>query len=470
MHQGCGIEHDRADSGTARVGHVGRGVPRISKPSPRSRSTRTHPCLVANWGSIPSMPWRSRWPFPGATVSSCGRTIRTIGRSSPACAGCRQHIEQHPPGEHVVVVTRRCGAGCHATASRGGVMESRLTSSPAVVNPCRWPAGPLLLAYPVLVVAGSLTQRQIFPLLALVLLVTAGVTAEICGAGACAVAGVVAAQALWLLALALPVSADLLLKAVPVLINALLAWWFGRSLRRCRPLVARCIVAIEGAARLRRAAAWRVTRASSPVLGRVDGGAGAGCWPCCWLVPRAAGVLAQFGIDAAAARRPVGGLGPGCTWAAMSCSAWCSCCEYPCRRWRLRHLRHPGLPQMLLRTGGQLAALVARAEARRRHDGELPATRRCAASTRRIRRCPGISRAAAGTGRDVAGAGGAGAARVARGSAWHACWRPSSSRPLLPDAAGAGAPDCNWPRGRACVSRLQRDGSVLARGVVEGAA
>src|SRR6185312_11234229 len=45
--------------------------------------------------------------------------------------------------------------------------------------------------------------------------------------------------------------ADLLLEAVPILINVALACWFGRSLLGGEPLVARFVVAIEGAERLR---------------------------------------------------------------------------------------------------------------------------------------------------------------------------------------------------------------------------
>ena len=54
--------------------------------------------------------------------------------------------------------------------------------------------------------------------------------------------------------------AELLLDAVPVLINALLAYWFGRTLPTSRPLVARFIAAIEGEERLRHAGHRRRTR------------------------------------------------------------------------------------------------------------------------------------------------------------------------------------------------------------------
>ena len=155
-------------------------------------------------------------------------------------------------------------------------MESSVTSAtPPPPSPTRW-LWPLLLTYPVLLVAGLLTQREIFPLLALMVLVSAVLLPKL-------LSGRVRPWLVWsgmqglLLALAWLGFADLVLETVPVLINAVLAWWFGRTLLTSRPLIARCIVA-----------------------GYVV-------------------VVAAFAL------------------------------EYPYRRWRLRHLRHLSLPQMLLR-------------------------------------------------------------------------------------------------------------------------
>src|SRR3546814_10062788 len=54
--------------------------------------------------------------------------------------------------------------------------------------------------------------------------------------------------------------ADLLLEAVPILINVALACWFGRALVGGEPLVARFVVAIEGAERMRAPGVARAAR------------------------------------------------------------------------------------------------------------------------------------------------------------------------------------------------------------------
>ncbi|HET6805722.1 MAG TPA: xanthomonadin biosynthesis protein [Frateuria sp.] len=109
---------------------------------------------------------------------------------------------------------------------------------------------PLLLAYPLLAVAGALLHRQCLSLAALSLLLGLLWWPALRGwrPGAwlfwLGLSGVMA----WLAARGL---ASLVLDAVPVLLNLLLAWVFGRTLRAGRqPLVARFIEAIEGTPRL----------------------------------------------------------------------------------------------------------------------------------------------------------------------------------------------------------------------------
>ena len=118
---------------------------------------------------------------------------------------------------------------------------------------------PLLLAYPLLAIAGAVTHRQIFPLLALLLLLTAVMLPRLQARRA----GpwlVWLGMLLALLLLSLYGFAGLLLETVPVLINALLACWFGGTLRTSEPLVTRFIVAIEGADRLSQPGVARYAR------------------------------------------------------------------------------------------------------------------------------------------------------------------------------------------------------------------
>jgi uncharacterized membrane protein len=204
---------------------------------------------------------------------------------------------------------------------------------------------PLLLAYPLLAVAGALTHRQIFPLAALLLLLTAAMLPRLA-------ARRFGSWLLWLgLLLALSLVslygfAGLLLEAVPILINALLACWFGRSLSTPEPLVARFVIAIEGSGRLAQPGvahyARQVTWFWTLLLG-----AQAVLLAVLLLCAEHSGLLVRFGV---ASPLPISD-----TWAA----AWLHVggymllgaaflLEYGYRRWRLRHLSHPGLHDMLL--------------------------------------------------------------------------------------------------------------------------
>ena len=219
------------------------------------------------------------------------------------------------------------------------------SSSPPAENATRRYVLPLLLAYPLLAIAGAVTHRQIFPLAALLLLLTAVMLPRLQTrrAGPWLVwLGVLVS----LLLLSLYGFAGLLLETVPVLINALLAGWFGSTLGTSEPLVARFIVAIEGADRLSQPGVaryarqltwfWTLLLATQAVVLAV-----------LLLCAEHSGLLARFGI--------VSPLLVSDRWA----TAWLHVggyvllgaaflLEYGYRRWRLRHLSHPGLHDMLL--------------------------------------------------------------------------------------------------------------------------
>jgi uncharacterized membrane protein len=219
------------------------------------------------------------------------------------------------------------------------------SSSPPAESATRRHVLPLLLAYPLLAIAGAVTHRQVFPLAALLLLLTTAMLPRLQTRRAgpwLAWLGML----LVLLLLSLHGFAGLLLETVPVLINALLACWFGGTLGTSEPLVARFIVAIEGADRLSQPGVaryarqvtwfWTVLLATHAVVLAV-----------LLLCAGRSGLLARFGI--------VSPLPLSDRWAA----AWLHAggyvllgaaflLEYGYRRWRLRHLSHPGLHDMLL--------------------------------------------------------------------------------------------------------------------------
>jgi hypothetical protein len=206
---------------------------------------------------------------------------------------------------------------------------------------------PLLLAYPILAIAGDVTHRQIFPLIALLLLATALMLPRL-------VLLRVAAWLVWLtIVAALVLSfvfgfADLLLESVPIFISALLAIGFGRTLvGNAQPLVARFIVALEGPERLAQPGVARYARDitwSWTVLLALQ----ALVLTVLLLCAQHAGVLARLGLTSP--------LPLSDRWAAMWLHvggylvlAAAFALEYGYRRWRLRHLRHPGLRDMLLK-------------------------------------------------------------------------------------------------------------------------
>ncbi|WEN15340.1 xanthomonadin biosynthesis protein [Rhodanobacter sp. AS-Z3] len=221
-----------------------------------------------------------------------------------------------------------------------------MTASSPLPDRARGASLCLLPVYPLLAIAGAWSHRQIYSLLALALLATVLLLPHLLARRGiawltwCAV--LVGLLLLWKSGFA-----GLLLEAVPVLINALLASWFGRTLATPEPLVERFIIAIEGAERLQqpgvKAYARQVTWFWALLLG-----AQALLLMVLLLCADHSGLLQRFGM--------VSPLPVPERWAAI----WLHMgsyimlgvaflLEYLFRRWRLRHLKHPGLHDMLLR-------------------------------------------------------------------------------------------------------------------------
>ena len=204
----------------------------------------------------------------------------------------------------------------------------------------------LLLLYPALAIAGAITHRQIFPLLALVVLLSAVMLPHLLSRRV----------APWLVWLALLAgvwllahygAADLLLETVPILINVLLAYWFGRTLSSDEPLVARFVVAIDGADRLRQPGVARYARqltwfwtgllASQALLLTV-----------LLLCAARSGLLLRFGLT------PPWQVPEQWAWAWLHLGCYlllgaAFVLEYGYRRWHLRHLSHASLHDVLLK-------------------------------------------------------------------------------------------------------------------------
>lgn len=205
---------------------------------------------------------------------------------------------------------------------------------------------PLLLAYPVLAIAGAITHRSIFALIALALVATVIMLPRL-------LARRIAPWLAWLCmlgaltALSLAGLATLVLQAIPVLVNALLAWWFGRTLLTPTPLVARFITAVEGPERMQQPGIagyargltwfWTVLLATQAVV------------MCLLLVfAERIGLLARLGI---ASPLPI----PerfAALWLHLGSYLLLGATlvlEYAYRRWHLRHLSHPSLHELMLK-------------------------------------------------------------------------------------------------------------------------
>ena len=203
----------------------------------------------------------------------------------------------------------------------------------------------LLLCYPLLVLAGVLTHRQIYPLLALAVVSTALLLPQLLARRAAAWLGWSGWLAVLVL-LSLYGYVDLLLEALPILINALLACWFGRTLATSEPLVARFIIAIEGAERLRLRGVAEYARRLT-WLWTVLLGTQALLLSVLLLGAEHSGLLARLGI-ASPLHIPERWAE---AWLHLGCYLLLGVVfvlEYGYRRWRLRHLNHSGLHKMLI--------------------------------------------------------------------------------------------------------------------------
>lgn len=203
---------------------------------------------------------------------------------------------------------------------------------------------PLWLGYLLLMVAGMLSGRSVFSVLAVMALVSAVALPHLQRGQPRAWIG-------WLLALALvgwigvAGYAELLLEAVPMIICALLAWWFARSVLVGRPLVARFIVAIEGEQRLDERDVARYARQLT-LFWAILMSMQTLSLTLLWLGAEHTGLLARMGV--------VSPLHINDRWAALWLNAGVYVLlpvvfvlEYAYRRWRLRHLQHPHFGQFL---------------------------------------------------------------------------------------------------------------------------
>ena len=213
----------------------------------------------------------------------------------------------------------------------------------------------LLLCYPLLVLAGVWTHRQIYPLLALAVVSTALLLPQLLAHRAATWLG----WSGWLAALVLLSrcgDVNLLLEALPILINALLACWFGRTLVTSEPMVARVIMAIEGAERLRLRGVAEYARRLT-WLWTVLFGTQALLLSVLLLGAEHSGLLARLGIASPLQipeRWAEGWLHLGCYLLLVAVFVL----EYACRRWRLRHLSHPGLHEMLIQLARHWSPLL----------------------------------------------------------------------------------------------------------------
>lgn len=202
----------------------------------------------------------------------------------------------------------------------------------------------LLLAYPVLAIAGVLTRNPLFPLLALALLFTALLLPWLFTRRVLPwLVWLAGLSGLWLLSWS--GWADVLLEAVPLLISAALAYWFGRTLRTQQPLVASFIVALEGPEQLAQPGVPRYARQVTWFWTLMLAGQALVLLILLLCAPQD-GVLARLGM-ASPLPLPQRWVS---MWLHVGGYAWIAAAfllEYGYRRWRLRHLVHPSFAHML---------------------------------------------------------------------------------------------------------------------------
>lgn len=215
------------------------------------------------------------------------------------------------------------------------------------VRRARGRALPLLLAYPLLALAGALTHRQAFSLAACAWLMSLLLWPALRTRrpGPWLLWLVLLGSLAWL---ALHGWVSLALDAVPLLVNLLLAWVFARSLRAGRrPLVAQFILAIEGPARLALPEIARYARRLTAFWALLLGA------QALWLGALLAcavpgGVLVRLGVAPPLAL-PAGWVQGYLHVGGYLLIAAAFVLEYAFRRWHLRHLPHLGLHALLHR-------------------------------------------------------------------------------------------------------------------------
>ncbi len=206
----------------------------------------------------------------------------------------------------------------------------------------------LLAAYPLLAIVGVLSHRRVFSLLAMLLLATVLMLPMLRSRRPLPWLGwgTLVAASLWL---GLRGWATLVLDLVPVLVNLLLAWLFGRTLGTGkRPLISQLIRALEGPARLAQPGIARYARQLTVfwtgllLLQALLIGALVLC-----AVPD--GLLAQLGHAPTPAipARWVQGYVHGGAYALLAAVFGL---EYLFRRWHLRHVPHQRLRDLMRQT------------------------------------------------------------------------------------------------------------------------
>lgn len=233
---------------------------------------------------------------------------------------------------------------------RMAVTVSETNASQANAQPRlsrRW--WPLLLAYPLLALAGALTHWQGLSLAAAVVLITVLMSPALAARHRLA-------WAIWLLLsagmllLAWRGLLGILLEFIPVLVNLLLAWLFGRSLAAGKPLIAGFIEMLEGPQRLQQPGVQRYARQLTRfwmLLLLTQ----AGVLLALLLLATPGGLLDTLGVTVPwplPARWALGYVHLG----GYALLAVTMLLEYPFRRWHLRHLAHPRLHHFIT----QLAA------------------------------------------------------------------------------------------------------------------
>ncbi len=215
----------------------------------------------------------------------------------------------------------------------------------------------LLPSYLLLAVVGVLTEQQLFSLLALSVLLTTlmwpRLRGRCLGAWLVWLAAIGGFGLLWQYRLT-----DLLLETVPLLVSALLAYGFGRTLATAEPLVARFILVLEGAERLASPGVRRYARQVTWYWTLLLSGQ-ALLLSVLLVVVKPDGLLARFGVAPPwhfPERLAAGWLHFGGYLLILVAFAL----EYAYRRWHLRHLEHLSMRQMITQLVRHWPQLVVR--------------------------------------------------------------------------------------------------------------